>query len=140
MTYPASSCRCIAREMTYCLTARSSRSALTRFLSLGESRASISSISCASTSSGACQTCTASGARSIEGDNLDLRLALPDGQPRDTWLEVEPPRPRGSGVDHEPPLGVSDKLAVGVAVDEYVLRVRRQELLRSGASHLMSVT
>src|SRR5512146_600663 len=126
--------------MTYCRTARSSSSALTRFLSLGESRASISSISCASTSSGACQTCTASGARSIEGDNLDLRLALRDGQPRDTWLEVEPPRPGGSGVDHKPALGVSDELAVGVPIDENVLRVGRQELMRSGASYLMSMT
>src|SRR5678816_782080 len=122
-TYRARSCLCIAREITYCLTARSSSNAPTRFCSLGDRRSSMSSMTCSSTLSGDVHTCTASGASSIDGNNLYLGLVSDYRKARNAWSQIESPRSRRTGIDDESSLGPGNKLSVRVTVDDHIVRV-----------------
>src|SRR5688500_157833 len=138
-TYDARSCRCIARETMYCLTAFSSGRAPTRFCSLGDRRWRSSSIRCPSTSSGAVQTSTTSGASSIKPDKLGLRLSILNGEARHTRLEVEPPRSRRARVDHQPAADSRNELPVSVSVHDYLFAVCGSELRGRRSTNLVAV-
>src|SRR5688572_8459401 len=83
---------------------------------------------------------TTSGARSSEGDNLDLRLTVLDREPRNTRLQLEPLRARCSRIYHDAISRCRNELTMCVAVYDHALRVCRQKLFGSWTPELMTVT
>jgi hypothetical protein len=88
------------------------------------------------------ETITPLGIRASLGeelDDLDIRPSTRNRQPRDGRHEVEPPRPRSTRIDHEPPRRAVHERFVRVAVYQNVSRVGLEQFLGRRAPELMTV-
>jgi hypothetical protein len=81
----------------------------------------------------------ASGASSIDGDNLNLGNTVIYCKSRDTWLEIEPPRSGGAGIYYQSSIAAGDELFVSMAVNQDFMWICGEQPFRSRAAKLVSV-
>ena len=78
--------------------------------------------------------------RSGQINDLHRCLAIPDFENRDAGLQFESCGTGGSRIHHEPAVGLDDELLVGMAIDDDISCITREQLLGLGRAEFVAMT